>query len=179
MKKIMAFAACLLLAAVTHGAAVGWTIGGATDFKSGGYNVFVLGQNGVTSVDQITALLVSDGVEALSSYAWANGSVTTAGAVNAAATSSGKSFEYSGSGTDSYTAFAVIWDSAKENASWTSTATITMSNNSTSKTFLFGNQAGNLTTNKTPYNGSGVPEPTSGLLLLVGGAMLALRRKQK
>lgn len=26
---------------------------------------------------------------------------------------------------------------------------------------------------------SGVPEPTSGLLLLVGGAMLALRRKQK
>ena len=25
----------------------------------------------------------------------------------------------------------------------------------------------------------GVPEPTSGLLLLVGGAMLALRRKQK
>ena len=27
--------------------------------------------------------------------------------------------------------------------------------------------------------GEGVPEPTSGLLLLVGGAMLALRRKQK
>ena len=27
--------------------------------------------------------------------------------------------------------------------------------------------------------GGGVPEPTSGLLLLVGGAMLALRRKQK
>ena len=28
-------------------------------------------------------------------------------------------------------------------------------------------------------SGGGVPEPTSGLLLLVGGAMLALRRKQK
>ena len=27
--------------------------------------------------------------------------------------------------------------------------------------------------------GEGAPEPTSGLLLLVGGAMLALRRKQK
>ena len=27
--------------------------------------------------------------------------------------------------------------------------------------------------------GGGVPEPTSGLLLLIGGAMLALRRKQK
>ncbi len=33
----------------------------------------------------------------------------------------------------------------------------------------------------SPISGgsSGVPEPTSGLLLLVGGAMLALRRKQK
>ena len=36
----------------------------------------------------------------------------------------------------------------------------------------------------TPFStgggsGGGVPEPTSGLLLLVGGAMLALRRKQK
>ena len=30
-----------------------------------------------------------------------------------------------------------------------------------------------------PFGGSDVPEPTSGILLLVGGAMLALRRKQK
>ena len=35
---------------------------------------------------------------------------------------------------------------------------------------------------KTAQSGGGgetIPEPTSGLLLLVGGAMLALRRKQK
>ena len=32
---------------------------------------------------------------------------------------------------------------------------------------------------KASYGGGGAPEPTSGLLLLVGGAMLALRRKQK
>jgi hypothetical protein len=34
---------------------------------------------------------------------------------------------------------------------------------------------------KTATGGGGetIPEPTSGLLLLVGGAMLALRRKQK
>ena len=31
----------------------------------------------------------------------------------------------------------------------------------------------------TVTGGGGVPEPTSGLLLLIGGAMLALRRKQK
>ena len=34
-------------------------------------------------------------------------------------------------------------------------------------------------TNKTFGGSGGVPEPTSGLLFLVGGAMLALRRKQK
>ena len=32
---------------------------------------------------------------------------------------------------------------------------------------------------KASYSGGGTPEPTSGLLLLLGGAMLALRRKQK
>ena len=31
----------------------------------------------------------------------------------------------------------------------------------------------------TVTGGGGIPEPTSGLLLLIGGAMLALRRKQK
>ncbi len=34
-------------------------------------------------------------------------------------------------------------------------------------------------TSVTSFSGGDVPEPTSGLLLLVGGAMLALRRKQK
>jgi len=32
---------------------------------------------------------------------------------------------------------------------------------------------------KGTVTGGGIPEPTSGLLLLIGGAMLALRRKQK
>ena len=40
------------------------------------------------------------------------------------------------------------------------------------------------TTGATGWNTNGggstdVPEPTSGLLLLIGGAMVALRRKQK
>ena len=47
------------------------------------------------------------------------------------------------------------------NAGWTNDATLT------SGGFVVAHQSG------------GVPEPTSGLLLLIGGAMLALRRKQK
>ena len=37
----------------------------------------------------------------------------------------------------------------------------------------------NYVADKASYSGGGVPEPTSGLLLLVGAGMLALRRKQK
>ena len=52
-----------------------------------------------------------------------------------------------------------------------------------SVTFVGGNQSTALAdaSNWKSYGGGGgdVPEPTSGLLLLIGGAMLALRRKQK
>ena len=40
-------------------------------------------------------------------------------------------------------------------------------------------QAASIASTGTIGGGGDVPEPTSGLLLLVGGAMLALRRKQK
>ncbi len=46
------------------------------------------------------------------------------------------------------------------------------------KSLAFGSQAENTAWAPTPA-GTNIPEPTSGLLLLVGGALLALRRKQK
>lgn len=183
MRKLMTFTACLLLAVATQAAAVGWTIAGANAYAGGGYNIFVIGQNGVSSIDQITALLQSDGIDALNSYAWANGTVAANGAAAKPVTTSGKSFTFIEGGTteqNTYQAFAVIWDTAMENASWTATASITLANNSTSKTFLFGNQSANLAANNIALGGGGgdIPEPTSGLLLLVGGAILALRRRR-
>ncbi|MGN0847814.1 MAG: PEP-CTERM sorting domain-containing protein [Kiritimatiellia bacterium] len=184
MKKMMTLAACLLLAAVTHAAAVGWSIAGAGAFANGSYNVFVIGQNGVTSYEQITALLQSDGVEALSGYAWASGTVNSTGLASKTSATSGMSITYIEGGSEAdntYQAFAVIWDAEHENASYTDIRSTTLANNSTGKTFAFGNQSSNLAANMTPYGGAGgdIPEPTSGLLLLVGGAALALRRKQK
>ena len=51
---------------------------------------------------------------------------------------------------------------------------------STASVLNFGNMASQ-TQDSSKWGGGGedVPEPTSGLLLLIGGAMLALRRKQK
>ena len=180
MKKMLTLAACLLLAAMAQAASVGWTIAGANAFANGNYDVFVVGMNGVTSVDQITAL-VTAGTD-VGAYAFADGTVNASGAASKSVSASGKSITYKEGGSaadNTYSAFAVLWTADGAEASWTALPSVTLANNSTGKTFLFGNQANNLAANKVTVGGGGVPEPTSGLLLLVGGAMLALRRKQK
>ena len=174
MKKLLTLAAVVIVAATTHAAAVGWTIAGASAYASGSYDVFVIGQNGVTGVSQIAALVAAD--QSVSSYAfYEGGSVSSTGMASQTVTASGKEITYSGSGTDTYQAFAVLWKSDGKEASYTSVASIEMANNSTSKTFLFGNQSANLAANNFTVN---VPEPTSGLMLLLGVAGLALKRKR-
>ena len=172
MKKLLTLAAIVVLAATTHAAAVGWTIAGATAFKNNDYSLFVIGMNGVTSVEQITALVAAG--SDISGYAFADGVVSTSGMASKAATVSGKTITYSGTGTDTYSAFAVLWNADATEATYTSVASISMDNDSTGKTFGFGNQSANLTANSFAV----VPEPTSGLLMLVGLAGLALRRRR-
>ena len=174
MKKLLILAAVTMIAAVSHAAAVGWTIAGATAYAGGKYDVFVIGQNGVTGADQIAALVEAD--KSVSAYAfYEGGTVTSTGSATLANSTSGKSITYSGSGTDTYQAFAVLWTDDGKKASYTSTASISMANNSTAKTFLFGNQSSNLANNQFTVN---VPEPTSGLMLLLGMAGLALKRRR-
>ena len=174
MKKLLILAAVVMIAAISQAAAVGWSIAGATAYANGAYDIFVIGQKGVTSASQIAALVAAD--SSVSSYAfYEGGSVNGSGAAILAAATSGKSITYSGSGTDTYQAFAVLWTQDGTKASYTSVASINMDNDATSKTFLFGNQSSNLANNQFTVN---VPEPTSGLMLLLGVAGLALKRKR-
>ncbi len=173
MKKLMTLAAAVMLVSITHAAAVGWSIAGATAYAGGAYSLFVVGMNGVTDVNQIVAL-VSAGT-AVDSYAFGGGTVAANGSAIAAAATSGKSITYSGSGTDTYNAFAIFWTTDNSAASYTATKSITMDNDSTSKIFGFGNQSTVLSSNQ--FEIGNVPEPTSGLLLLLGVAGLALKRK--
>ena len=182
MKKLLTLAAVVMTAAITHAASVGWTLAGGTGYVGGAYDIFVIGMNGVTDAAQIAALVATD--TSVSSYAFfEGGTVASNGSANKSASVSGKTISYSGSGTDSYSAFAVIWSADGKEATYTANATITMDNDSTSKTFGFGNQSTNLANNKFAVGGGSgggepVPEPTSGLLMLIGAAVLALRRKR-
>ena len=180
MKKLMMFAACAMLAAVTNAAAVGWSLAGATGYAGDAYQFFVVGQNGVSSVATITALL--DAGTSTADYAFGSGTVAANGSAIVAAAKSGKTLD---AGT-TYNSFFVVFDSdtltsgSTKYAVVSEASTLTQSPSATAAniTFVGGNQSSFLN-NPANWKSYGVvPEPTSGLLMLLGMAGLALRRKR-
>ena len=112
----------------------------------------------------------------------------TTGATRAGATGLGS---YNAGDTASF--YAVVYDSTSiagaSNYVISDVMSATVGSNGANISLAFGNMKGTTTANRfltglnngwTSASGGGdIPEPTSALLLLVGGAMLALRRKQK
>ena len=185
MKKLLVFAACVMLAAVTQAATVGWSLAGASNYANDAYQIFVIGQKGVSSIATITALL--DAGSDTSSYAFGSGTINSAGAANVSATAAGQPTLDAGT----YTAFYVVFDSASPASGSANYAVVsgatgltkTVAATAATVSFTGGNQSSILNNPDNwksfgPSSG-GVPEPTSGLLLLVGAGMLALRRKRK
>ena len=184
MKKLVVFVVSAMFAAITQAASVGWGLAGANNYAGDAYQFFVIGQNGASSIATITALL--DAGTDTSSYAFGSGKVASNGSSNVGFATSGKELS---AGT--YETFFVVFDSdslvsGSANyavVSGAATLTKTIGANTASVTFAAGNQSTYLNNSSNwksfgPASG-GVPEPTSGLLLLVGAGMLALRRKQK
>ncbi len=181
MKKLMTFAACAIIAGVTQAASVGWSLAGATNYKNDAYQFFVIGQNGADSIAAITALL--DAGTDTASYAFGTGTIANSGGAIVTAANSGKTLD----GGTTYTGFFVIFDSDTVTAGSTNYAlvsgasglTVSPSATAAAISFVAGNQATflNNTSNWKSY-GEAVPEPTSGLLMLLGMAGLALRRKR-
>ena len=178
MKKLIMFAACAMLAAYTQAATVGWSMAGASAFAGDKYMFFIEGQNGVESVAALTALL--DAGTDVSAMAYGSGVLASNGAGTMAPAASGKEL---GAGT--YTGFFVLFDSATPVAGESKYVTIATANlvkevSSTSANVSFA--AGNTSTivnNSANWASYGaIPEPTSGLLMLVGLGALALRRRR-
>ncbi len=184
MKKVMLAVAIVCAAVCAQAASVGWTLTAGTGLAGNKYMFFVDGQNGATLAAVTAALDAGTDVSAMS---FGSGVVADNGVALVAAASSGKTLTNGAS----YTGFYVVFDSATPAAGAANYAVVAgasgltkaISATAASVTFVGGNQSTALAdaSNWKSFGGGGgdVPEPTSGLLLLIGGAMLALRRKQK
>lgn len=181
MKKIILAAAIVCAAAITQAATVGWSHAGLNNCAGNSYYVFVVGQNGVSGIATITALLNAG--EDFSSYVFGSGNVAANGTATTLPGNSGKTIAENGV----YTAFTVIFDGVDPVSgeskyllvSGGANQTKEIGSNTPSITFVAGNISAlaNDASNWASYGN--IPEPTSAMLLVLGVAALALRRRQK
>ena len=138
-----------------------------------------IGQNGADSIATITALL--DAGTDTANYVFGSGTLAANGTGSVLASASGKTLN---SGT--YDAFAIIFDSASPKAGESKYVVVSGAANlhkviaDTTATVMFATgSAASIVNNADNWKSYGaVPEPTSGLLMLLGMAGLALRRKR-
>ncbi len=180
MKKIMIAVAAVALACIANAASVGWSMAtGSATYANYAYDFFVIGQKGATTIATITALL--DEGKSVDSYAFGTGVVGSTGTAMTAAASSGATLD-----TGTYTSFFVLFDSTAPAAGSSkyvvvegaANLTKTIGASTASITFTSGNVSSTLSNASNWKSYGAVPEPTSGLLLLLGVGGLALKRKR-
>ena len=187
MKKLMCLFGVIAASCAVHGASLSWAVSqvqnsDGTSGAAAGYRayMFVTAATGNTlSFVEGASLTTADAVQASilngtfdASIAYHDGLSNSGGGYT---TATGVSSDFNAG--DSITAFVVIFDAAdyasannyiitaEKSTSWTSATGIKM--------LAYGSQA-----NATWMPISNIPEPTSGLLMLVGLAGLALRRRR-
>ena len=169
MKKIMLALAVAVLAVAANAASFKWT----------GTNIY--GADGTTKYTgtaemyaYLSTATAADAVK-VTDIAINNGTIVSA----PGSTTAGFTYDWSGASAGSvYNFYMVITDDGK--ALDTSTVlTKTGTAQSTSATTVSFANMTSVTQNAANWTTAAVPEPTSGLLLLLGVAGLALRRKQK
>ena len=191
MKKLVIGIAVAFCAAMVNAASINWSISnvyssGDSTTKGDGYAayLFVTANSSnvdgltVTTLSAVTSLIGTDGwASAVAGLSSANNNLSSAGTLANAAT--GISSDFS---SGSVSAFAIVFDAATiadaqnyylVNAGDAKTVSFTSSTGA--KGLSFGSQA----TGSTASGAwTAVPEPTSGLLMLLGMAGLALRRRR-
>ena len=179
MKKLMLMCVAVAVAAVAQAASINWTVSnvyvpGSTDkITTGSCMAYLFVTDNTTDVTGLTttslaavqAVLNSGDLTGLAGLA-AMTKANTAGASGLTGFSSG-----------SLSAFVVLIDSLNAatagNYMITGEKSVSFTSATGAKTLIYGSQAGNT------WQTAAVPEPTSAMLLVLGVAALALRRKQK
>lgn len=178
MKKLIMLLITVCTVSISQAAFVDWTIDMGK--ANGGKQYYVFAGSKSSDVLAELAALTDQSSSKLDGWALATGTLNTK-----AGKASGSSQDV-GSETSLY--MVVLDGSLADGATYTAgtmdistlvyeppaTSSGTFTANSSSFT-----QSGTIAAGSGGGGGGDVPEPTSGLLLLVGGAMLALRRKQK
>ena len=172
MKKLIVVAAVACTAMFANAASLDWKV--VTGAGSTGLNIYICASIAEfeSASDISNYLLGSDGNTAAAksngrgAAAWL-GNAGTVGGIDDSQEGSGKSF------------YAVVVSSDGKGY-WTMAGTGEIYTTSTEPTVGSLDMTSKLATAYTPWKGGStdVPEPTSGLLLVLGGAMLALRRRR-
>lgn len=192
MKKLMIALASIVMAVGVQAASVSWSITNVYSPSDSTAKVaassmsawlFVTANStdvtGIktTTLSAVQAVLDSGDLTGLADLAAANASNSSAGSI-------GGMTGLTGFSSGSLTAFAVVVDSTSlataENyflASGGAERTATFTSATGAKALAFGDQT-SYTQGAGKWTSTSVPEPTSGLLMLLGMAGLALRRKR-
>ncbi len=181
MKKLLLAVALTAIGFAANAAAVSWTVTGVnqkgTSTTASGYLAYLFISD-ATSISGVTGYSRSDITAALEAGTFA--SDYSSKAISTGVTSDGKILNNATTGTfssgDVLKTFAVILDASTLDA-----AEFYVVNATDVSTTI-----GNLATMPVVYanfsatnsDWQAIPEPTSGMLLLVGGALLALKRKR-
>ena len=159
MKKILVIAAIVVAAVTANAASFKWSAG----------NIY--GSNGTDKyTGDVTLYAYAAGQDASTAIAVSTVTASATGAIAATTFNDDRLV-----GGTTYNFFFVVEDNGKV---FTSIEKVGVAAATQTTTLTFGSMA-SATQNASNWAAADVPEPTSGLLLLLGVAGLALRRKQK
>ena len=175
MKKLIITAAIVLAAVASQAAAVAWSITSVTDSpstaKAAGWVAYFMDGSTYSAFSALTADKVAE--YAAGNYTYTANTVKAArgGAVSA----SGSNGNYTAG--DEVSAYIVLFNAADATAADYYAVTSVMNTTVPSVGSTF-SMAYNFETATSGWQTTAVPEPTSGLLMLLGMAGLALRRRR-
>ena len=185
MKKLIVMLSVVGAAFMSHAASVYWT---CTNVYAGNASDTVTGVAYFLTTDMLSydaaQALQGKGADAITTALGSAYSYQGSGGAFGKATSDAVSNATLGlEDATTYTAYLMIFDSntITDDSKFylTDTKSLTTMGGTSTSQVKFGSQKTNSQSSANWSSAGAVPEPTSALLLLMGGAMLALRRKQK
>lgn len=184
MKKVLIAVAAIAVGVVAHASSVSWTLTNVTG-KNGSaldagsvYMFFVAGNS---KADTSSWASISDKAALTSALADATYNYSVASGANGTFTQAAMPLTDAGvSASTKYSVYAVILDTVgvTDESNFYVTAATAASSTFADSSSLTKNYTLSATGSATAANWQSVPEPTSGLLMLLGLAGLALKRKR-